>query len=1044
MSWWPLHLDTPAWLAALAVVPLVLWLGWRHAGDRDRALRRATALRALAVGLLVLALAGPRWDAAGRAVDLVVVVDASDSTLAARAEAQAWISAATVGQQRGDRLAVAAVGRDAQVEHGLREQATGGALTVRVDGSETDLARGLRLAQGLAGSEQRRRVVLLTDGFATRGDAAQAIRELEDAGIPVDVVPLGSDGGIADVLIEGVRVPSRVRQGDAYDVTVVMTNTGTAPAGATVVVSADGEEIHREAVELPPGRSELRVPRTAERTDETGGDAGGSEAAGGGDGGEAGNGDGTARGGAIRYEARLESAASIEPRNDLGVAAVQVEGPASVLVVDGSAGGEGGGHDADELVRLLEAGGLPVTRHPVDAGFPPLDRLLGHDATILVDVHADEIGEPGAVALDAYVRDAGRGLVVVGGEQSYGVGGYDGTRLEELLPVFARIQDPQRRPSVAQALVVDVSGSMGACHCRPDGFGGGPVAEEGGPNKTDISREAVARAIENLDAQDTVGVLAFHTEAEWVLPLQQLPDQAIVDDALGSLFPNGDTSIGQALEEAIAGLKDADARLRHIVLFTDGFTSESGLEDIAAEAAEQGITVSVVGTGEGTDDVLERMAEVGGGRFYPGRDLSSIPSVLASEVQMVSRPLIEEGRFTPIVTAVDEVTAPLTESPPLLGYVATTAKPTARTLLRIGDERDPLLATWQAGLGTVAAWTSDATTRWSAPWSGWDGARDLWGALVRSTLPADEGGAVDVRADVTSDGLELGLTSAEALPGDVTATAIVVDPDGSRREVPLTRSDLDAFEATVPAGGNGVHAVTILLERGGTEVARRTVTAVRSYPAEYAASTGSREAAQALVGDLGRFDPDPALAFTREGTTPGSTPRDLTGPLLLLALLTLPVDVGLRRLRLERGDLRQLLRRRTPAARPAAASGATALAGSRAAARAAEATPPPVWAAPGGPPRTSTTTPDGLPPTSTGTPDAPRPTATGTPEGAPPTAPATPDRPQARPPARDPDGPPPPPVARKDDGPAGGAGGASRLLEARRRARGGDTDGEAT
>jgi hypothetical protein len=146
---------------------------------------------------------------------------------------------------------------------------------------------------------------------------------------------------------------------------------------------------------------------------------------------------------------------------------------------------------------------------------------------------------------------------------------------------------------------------------------------EGGPNKTDISREAVARAIANLDAQDTVGVLAFHTQAEWVLPLQSLPGQAVVDAALARLHPDGDTAIGSRDARGHRRAQGRRARLRHVVLFSDGFTDERGLEAIAAEAlAEAGITVSVVGTGEGTGDVLERMAEAGGGRFYPGRDLS--------------------------------------------------------------------------------------------------------------------------------------------------------------------------------------------------------------------------------------------------------------------------------------------------------------------------------------------------------------------------------------------------------------------------------------
>ncbi|MTV24720.1 VWA domain-containing protein [Nitriliruptoraceae bacterium ZYF776] len=890
----PLSLAHPWWLLALLAVPVLVAVAAGRART-DRHLRRATAVRALGVAALVLALAAPRYEASGGDLDLVVLVDGSDSTAAFRAAAETWIGDAVTARGGRDRVAVAAVGRDAQVEHALRVDPPGDPLSVRVDGTETDLARGLRLAQGLAGSEQRRRVVVLTDGRPTRGDTAAAIAELRTAGIAVDVVPLG-DGVVADVLVEAVAAPSQVRDGDAYEVVVHLGNSTGAEAGVELEVTAsggpdgDGEVVLREAVRVPPGGAEVVVPRVADR-------------------------DGT-----TRYEARITSAVSSETRNDVGVAAVQVAGPASVLLVEGATG------DATELAARLEAGGLPTTT--IDAtsdGFPTLDRLLDHDAAVLVDVDAERIGEAGAVALDAYVRDAGRGLTVVGGERSYGLGGYDGTAVEELLPVFARIQDPQRRPSVAQALVVDVSGSMGACHCRPDGFGGGPQMVEGGVNKTDISREAVARAIDNLDAQDTVGVLAFHTRAEWVLPLQSVPERAIVEDALATLHPEGDTTISTGVREAIEGLKDADARLRHIVLFTDGFTNEGGLEQVAREAADAGITLSVVGTGEGaggpddTGHLLERMAEAGGGRYYPGRDLSSIPSVLASEVQLVARPLIEEGQFLPVVAAADPVVDRLESSPPLLGYVATTAKPTARTLLRIGDERDPLLATWQAGLGTVAAWTSDATTRWSSGWSGWDGARDLWAGIVRSTLPGDDGGNVEVSASVAPDGLRIDLAATETLPADVEVTATITDPDGTRREVPVPRRDLEAFSATVPAGAEGIHAVTVTATRGDTEVARRTVTAIRSYPAEYAAHAQDADAV-ARLAELGggMLDPTAADAFRRGGTTPGRTPIDLTPWLLAIALLTVPVDVGLRRLRLERGDLGRLIgRARRPAATPA-------------------------------------------------------------------------------------------------------------------------------
>lgn len=904
----PLHVAEPLWLVALLLLPLLAAPAATRLA-RDRHLRRAALVRAAGVAALVVALAGLRWDATGGHVDLVILVDTSDSTAAVRSVAEAWIDEAIRARRGRDRIAVVAVGRDAQVEHSLRVDPPGGPLAVRVDGTATDLARGLRLAQGLAGSEQRRRVVVLTDGFATRGDTEAAIAELRSAGIAMDVVVLG-DGVSADVLVESVRAPSQVRDGEAYDVTITIRNTTGSPAGVEVTLTADGDNVHHQALMVPPGSTEVRVPRVATEND---------------------------AGRAIRYEARIGSAASTEPRNDVGMAGVQVEGPPRVLLVEGATG------DGAHLEGLLLAGGVPVERRDVTAtGFPALDELLGYDALVMVDVDGASVGTAGALTLDAYVRDAGRGLTVVGGVRSYGQGGYGGTQLEELLPVFASIRDPQRRPSVAQALVVDVSGSMAACHCRPGG--GGPV-EGSGPNKTDIAREAVARAIENLNDQDTVGVVAFHTQTQWVLPLQAVPARAIVDDALARLHPDGDTGIGTGLREAIAGLRDVDARLRHIVLFSDGFTNESGLEQIAREALEAGITVSVVGTGEGSGDVLERIAEAGGGRFYPGRDLSSIPNVLASEVQLVSRPLIEEGRFLPIVAAADPVVDHLEASPPLLGYVATTPKPTARTLLRIGDERDPLLASWQAGLGTVVAWTSDATTRWSTPWAGWEGARDAWAAIVRSTLPNQDASGVGVAASVTPDGLRVELVADEAVPAGAVVTAVVADPDGTRREVPLSRTDPTRFSALIPAGGQGIHAVTVRVERGSTELARRTVTAVQSYPAEYA-WTGSRgdPIAPMLQAAGGARDPSPADAFRRDGTVPGRTPVDLTTALLVMALVSVPLDVGLRRLRLERTDLRRLLGTRAPepAATPAPTSSTDpAPPRSRQAPNPADAPPPP-------------------------------------------------------------------------------------------------------
>ncbi|MBW3621324.1 MAG: VWA domain-containing protein, partial [Actinobacteria bacterium] len=585
----PFSVDDPRWLLALLLVPLVLVLGRRGTGVvRARQLRAATWLRAIGVAALVLALAGPRWSSAGDTVDVAFLVDGSDSVGSARLGAGDWMREAVAAAGEEDRGAVALFGREARLEHSLRPDPAVSDLATVVDGSATDIARALRLGQGVLGSEHRRRVVLFTDGRATSGDAVTAARELAEAGVQVDVVPVAS-GQAADVLVEEVRAPNRVRQGESFDVVGVLRNTGSAPADVVVVVTADGAEVHREDVTAAPGRTEVSVPQVAEE-------------------------DGT-----VRYEVRLASGASSVSENDVGRAGVQVQGPPKVLVYEGEPGA------GDDLARALTAASVPTDRmSAADAALPPLDRLLDYDSVVLVDVPAGALGESGMVALDAFVRDAGHGLVSIGGDDAYGMGGYDGTVLEELLPVFSRVKDPKRRPSVAEALVVDVSGSMAACHCRPDGFAGGPgMTEEGGINKTDITKEAVARAVRALESQDTVGVLAFNATAEWVLPLQQVPSDAIVDEALARLHPDGSTDVVNALEEAIAGLKDVEARLRHIVLFTDGFSEDPRMVETARAAAEAGITLSVVATGEGTGEVLRRMAEAGNGRYYPGRDLFS-------------------------------------------------------------------------------------------------------------------------------------------------------------------------------------------------------------------------------------------------------------------------------------------------------------------------------------------------------------------------------------------------------------------------------------
>src|SRR5205823_8851401 len=118
----------------------------------------------------------------------------------------------------------------------------------------------------------------------------------------------------------------------------------------------------------------------------------------------------------------------------------------------------------------------------------------------------------------------------------------------------------------------------------------------------------------------------------------------------------------------------------------------------------------------------------------------------------------------------------------------TTAKSTASTLLRVGDQDDPLLASWQVGLGRATAWTSDASARWSKNWAVWPGYVSFWTGVVKDTFTQSGTGAAGASARAQIDGERLRVTveSAAAFPDGATATGRVVTPDLTALDVPST------------------------------------------------------------------------------------------------------------------------------------------------------------------------------------------------------------------------------------------------------------------
>jgi Mg-chelatase subunit ChlD len=863
------HRPVLAWVVIplLAVLAAEWLLARRRSGVSRRQFRVATALRvavalALVGALLDLAIVRP-----GRDVAVMLLVDASDSLgVGGQGEAVTWANEALDDMPGNARAGVALFGGDARLETLIRSDARLGQPSVRIDPSRTDLAGALRLAAAVLPSDARRRVVLVSDGRATSGDVMEEARRLREAGVEVDVRTVARAAG-PDAAVAAIDAPTRARQGETVTVTATVVANRAGPALVTLL--SGGEVLAEQQLDLVAGENTVTFPVVLDEP------------------------------GLARYQVRVTTSSDAVAENDVGYAAVQVEGRPRVLVLEGRPGA------GASLAGALRAAALTV--EVVDAvALPPLDELAGYSSIVMVDVDARSLAPDQVSALSLATRDLGRGLVTVGGTQSYGVGGYLGSELEQILPVVSDILDPQRRQSVAEVLAIDTSGSMGACHCAEDANGMPAEGNRafGGVNKTDISRAGAARAIEALSERDEIGVLAVDTDERWVIDLQEVPAEQVVTEGLRSLHPTGEgTDLTRSLTEAAQALRQSDAALKHVILFTDGFTDPAALASLAVEAGElrdeEGITVSVLATGEGSAAELEAIAIAGGGRFYPGRDLEEIPQIMQQEAVIASRNFITEGEFLPTITSSAEVVAGLEATPPLAGYVATTSKPQATTHLRLGPDQDPLLASWNVGLGRATSWTSDGGDRWAASWSSWAGYVDFWSTVVKDTFPRNQG-AGGVSAELDDGVLRVSVESDEAFPDGSEATARVTGPDLTSNEVRLERVAGDTFAADVPVDDAGTYAVAgAVTDAAGAQIAGGTALANVSYSAEY--EPGQPDTALlARVSEVtgGRGEIEATDVFDPDDLVAGRSRLGLAGWFLLAAALAWPVAVAVSRLAL--------------------------------------------------------------------------------------------------------------------------------------------------
>jgi uncharacterized membrane protein/Mg-chelatase subunit ChlD len=861
--------DAP--LALLLLIPVLaitigLYLSARRRVGVGRR-RVALAIRTVLLVALVLALAGFRLVLPVDRLATVFVVDMSDSVgNEGREDALAFLRETLAEIPEGDVAGIVAFGKEALVERLPSELAEIDRLASTPVRGATDIGAALRLASALFPDDTQKRIVLLSDGNDTTGGGQAEAALAASRDIAIETRTIGLGGG-DEVYVERVTTPSTANLGESIEVAADIRSS--VRQQATVRLFASGENVATERVTLEEGvtRITFDVTPTEARLH--------------------------------TFRVVVEAARDTFSQNDRGDSITIVKGEPRTLVLAG-----------DEVVADELVGALTAQRQNVDVIVPealPTDfgELATYDSVVLVDVPRTRLSDRQLAALQVYVRDIGRGLVMIGGPDSYGAGGYQKTPLEESLPVDMGVRDRQKQPDVALVVVIDQSGSMDACHCNTfNGGQGGGGTGIGGVRKVDIGKEAILRAAAALTERDELGVVAFNEQAHWVVRTQPLGGVDDLQDQIAGIQPLGQTNIFAGLEQAVESLEDATATRRHIILLTDGWSSSGQYDQIIERMKAAGITLSTVGAGGGSNPFLQGLAQQGGGRFYDAANPASIPDIFLKETQQVSGQQIIEEPFFPILTSSSPILRGLDALPRLRGYNGTTAKPAAQTVL-VTARDDPLLAQWQYGLGRSVAWTSDSTGRWARDWVGWEGFSRFFSQLVSWTFPGEETGGIEAAFDLRGGQTTLHVESVDAdgSPRDFYSTsAVVVGPDLSPTEVDLVQVAPGVYEVPLGEIDSGAYGLRITQTRPGSTPLGRTVGLVAPTAAEYRLLGANEPFLAALQSATGGREIVTPLDPWRHDLQTTSHSTDLWPLLLVIALLLWPIDIALRRVSVGRRE----------------------------------------------------------------------------------------------------------------------------------------------
>ncbi len=882
LSAMPIQFEQPAWLLLLLLLIPVFMISRRSIGAMSREKARWTfALRALVIILLASALSHPGWNRVGESVTTFIILDRSHSIPQPlqRASVEYLRQAIEAKQRPEDRVGVILAGAEPVIlamPH--KNSNVPEVFDEPVDRDATNLEDAVSLALASMPPDTANRIVIVSDGNETNGNVLAAADLAKANDVSIDVLMLKYEH-VNEVIFERLDVPARARPGQTANVKMVIHSQ--ASISGTIRLTMNGEPVDLDPegpslgmhTTLEPGRNFRSIPFVFDRP------------------------------GPVELDATFEPDDGATDRVDannraLGVTFVGGEG--KVLIIDA------GSTESQYLAQALRESQIAVDVLQPDA----LERgsvfLNGYDAVVLANIPRVAITDEEDLLLHNYVHDLSGGLIMLGGQYSFGAGGWMSSVLKDALPVT--LDPPESRQMVRGALAL----IMHSCEMPQGNFWGQKVAES---------------AIEALSAEDYVGIIVYSAGVEWAHQMKKAGDKTAAVAAAKRMNIGDMPDFGTSMQMALQGLRPLVAGNKHVIIISDGDAQGPpvGLLDDYVAAGITVSTVMVAGHGMPVHKrMMEKIALYTEGRPYLVKDPTKLPEIFIKEAQIVARSLIVEGDvFQPVVAP--SPMGPIegfNAVPAVDGYVLVVARDGfAQTPIvsPTTEGNDPIYAYWNYGLGKTVAYTSDLTGRWGSRWVTWSDFRAFWARTVRWSMRSPAPPNIIVRKSLEGD---VATIEVEALGADAShlnflaLNMVVLGPDGEALSGELQQTGPGRYKGQFKVREAGAYQVNVSVTGGAADNPMRgnlQVAVTVPYPREFRDVTHNAatltKLAERTGGRVLLDDPQLADLFYRQNLQMPKSAQQTWDLLAILAAVLFVFDVAARRLAIDRRAVREAARR---------------------------------------------------------------------------------------------------------------------------------------